>query len=300
MYTICGMKRSFILALAAALGGCGRSDGPSAPPPPKHLRFTAIPNEKTVELREKFAPWEKYLSERLGVRVEYVPTTDYNASVDAFVNGDVQLAWFGGLTGVRAHRAVPGARAIAQGRVDPQYRSYFIAHKDTGLARSDDFPAGLAGRRFTFGSDSSTSGRLMPEYFIRKFTGKAPRDFFGSEMNFSGSHDKTAQLVQAGTFEAGALDYKTYDRMVAEKKIDPEVCRVIWVTPPYADYHFLSHPKLDEWFGAGFTERLQKALLEADDPALLSAINRPEGLIAARNEEWDDLRDLARRLHLVR
>jgi len=291
-----------LILLSAALGGCERkgNSAAGAGPSPNVLRFAAIPNEKTVELRERFAPWEKYLSEKLGVRVEYVPTTDYNASVDAFVNGDVQLCWFGGLTGVRANRAIPGARAIAQGAVDPQYRSYFIAHRDTGLARSDEFPMGLAGRRFTFGSDSSTSGRLMPEYFIRKRTGKAPRDFFGTEMNFSGSHDRTAELVQAGTFEAGALDYKTYDRMVAEKKIDPELCRVVWVTPPYADYHFLSHSRLDEWFGAGFTDRLQMAIVEAKDPTLLSALNRPEGFISAKNEEWDALRSLARELGLVR
>lgn len=282
-----------LLVVLAVLSGCARR-------PEKALRFTAIPGDNTTELREKFAPLEKYLSERLGVTVKYVPTEDYGASVDAFVNGDVQLAWFGGLTGVRARRAVKGARAIAQGKVDPQYRSYFIAHRDTGLQPTEDFPMALAGRRFTFGSESSTSGRLMPEYFIRKFTGKTPKDFFGREMSFSGSHEKTAQLVQAGTFEAGAIDYKTYERLVAEKKIDPEVCRVIWKSPPFADYHWMAHPSLDATFGQGFIDRLQKTLLELNTPELLRAINRPEGLIAARNEEWDALEQLAKELGLVR
>lgn len=291
------MNRLATIVLGAALlAGCGKSSASQT----KVLRFTAIPSEKSVELQEKFRPMEEYLSAKLGVKVEYVPTTDYNASVDAFVNGDTLLAWFGGLTGVRAAQAVPGARAIAQGKVDPEYRSYFIAHRDTGIEKSDAFPMGLAGRTFTFGSDSSTSGRLMPEYYLRKNTGKSPKEFFGREMNFSGSHDKTAQLVQAKTFEAGALDYKTYDRMVAEKKIDPEICRIVWVTPTYPDYHFLAHPKLDEYYGAGFTERLQKALVEMSDPAILEAINRRDGLITAKNEDWDVLRTLARELGLVR
>jgi phosphonate transport system substrate-binding protein len=293
--------RTIALAILASLVACRKRDETQAVERKLHtFKFTAIPNEKTVELREKFAPLEKYLSERLGVRVEYVPTTDYNASVDAFVNTDVHLAWFGGLTGVRAAAAVPGARAIAQGKSDPQYRTYFVAHRSAGLAPSEEFPQALAGRRFTFGSDSSTSGRLMPEYFLRKFTGKTPRDFFGAEMNFSGSHDKTAQLVQAGTFEAGALDFKSYERMVAEGKIDPEVCRVIWKSPPFADYHFLAHPELDRLFGAGFIDRLQTALVEIQEPALLDAINRREGLIPAHNEQWNELRNLARELRLLR
>lgn len=281
------------LLILALVSGCGRGEE-------KALRFTAIPGDNTTELREKFAPLEKYLSEKLGVTAKYVPTEDYGASVDAFVNGDVHMAWFGGLTGVRARNAVKGARAVAQGRVDPEYRSYFIAHKDSGLEPSEEFPAALAGKRFTFGSEGSTSGRLMPEYFIRKYTGKTPREFFGQEMSFSGSHEKTAQLVQAGTFEAGAIDYKTYERLVAEKKIDPAVCRVIWKSPPFADYHWMAHPSLDATFGSGFVDKLQKALLEITSPELLKAINRPEGLIPAKNEEWNALEQLAKELGLVR
>lgn len=273
----------------ALLAGCDDPD-----PAPPVLKFTAIPGDNTTELAEKFAPLEAHLSAKLGVPVKYVPTADYAASVESFVNGDVQLAWFGGLTGVRARRAVPGARAIAQGKVDPEYRSYFIANPASGLKPSDDFPLALAGRSFTFGSDSSTSGRLMPEHFIRKHTGKSPKEFFGREMSFSGSHEKTAQLVSAGTFDAGAIDYKTYDRL------RPENCVVIWTTPPYPDYQWTAHPSLDATFGAGFTDRLRDALLAIDDPALLNAVNRPEGFIAAANEEWDDLARLAEELGLVR
>jgi phosphonate transport system substrate-binding protein len=112
-------------------------------------------------------------------------------------------------------------------------------------------------------------------------------------MMFSGSHDKTAKLVEAGTFDAGAMDFATYDRMVKEKKLDPDLCRIVWVTPDYPDYHFCVHPSLDTTFGAGFTEKLQKVLVGIQEPALLAGMNRPEGLIAATNEDFDSLKTAA-------
>jgi phosphonate transport system substrate-binding protein len=264
------------------------------------IRFTAIPGENTTEMIEKFGAVADYLSAELGVPFEYVHVADYGASVEAFKNGDVHLSWFGGLTGVRARAAVPGARAIAQGKIDPKYKSYFIANADSGLEASESFPEGLNKHSFTFGSDSSTSGRLMPEYFIRKATGKTPAEYFGSEMNFSGSHDQTWQLVQSGSFDAGVLSYKTYETRVKEGKIDPEVCRIIWITPPYPDYSWNSHPALDIRYGKGFTDRVQKTLTKMGDPVLLGAMMREEGLIDASNEEFKPLEDLARQLGLVR
>ncbi len=264
------------------------------------LRFTAIPDHNATELQQKYDPVAAYLGEKLAVEVAYVPAADYQASVEMFKNGDVQLAWFGGLTGVQARQAVPGARAIAQGIEDPQYRSYFIAHESTGLEESEDFPAAIADFPFTFGSESSTSGRLMPEYFIRQNTGKAPGDFFEHPVGFSGSHPKTAELVAQGTgVKVGALNYKTYDNMVAAGKIDPKVCRKIWTTPPYADYNFTAHPVLEETFGEGFTEKLQKAVMEIDDPGLLAAFQR-ERLIEARNEEFEGIAAVATELGMLR
>ncbi len=270
----------------------------AAPP----LRFTGIPNQNTADLAAKYKPLAEYLSRKLGVPVEYVPSADYNASVDAFKNGDVLLAWFGGYTGCQARAAVSGARAIACGKRDLAFKSYFIAHKDLGLAKSEAFPTALAGKKFTFGSASSTSGRLMPEYFIRQHTGKSPADFFGAEPSFSGGHDKTAALVQAGTFEAGALDYTVYDRLVAEGKIDPKVAQVVWVTPDYADYNFTVHPRLDEIHGAGFTQKLQDVLtaIAGADLAVLAALDRPDGLVPCDNATFEDLRRTATEIGLLR
>lgn len=290
-------SKSMLLAVAlASLTACG-SDTP--PPSQNVLRFSAIPDQNSTELQEKFKPLSAYLSDQLGVRVAYVPARDYQATVEMFRNGDVHLAWFGGLTGVQAREAVPGAKAIAQGASDPKYFSYFIAHRDTGLEPSDEFPENIASLRFTFGSESSTSGRLMPEFFIRENTGATPEEFFEHPPGFSGSHDKTAELVESGQYELGALNYKVYDSMVRDGRTDPEVARVIWKSPTYADYNWTAHPELDSIFGAGFTRRLQNTLVAIDDPSLLSALPR-ERLIAASNEEFDGIRAVAEALGMIR
>lgn len=273
--------------LLAVLAACSRS---AAPEP---IRYTAIPDRNATELVEKYRVVSDYLAARLGVPFEYVPTTDYGAAYEMFRAGDVQLAWFGGLTGVQAVAAVPGARMIAQGKVDPEFKSYFVVHQSVPIERAEEFPLALAGLRFTFGDHMSTSGRLMPEHFIRLHTGRSPEDFFGMPNAYSGAHDATAKLVEAGTFQAGALNYKTYDQMVAQGKLDPAKCRVVWVTPPYPDYNWTAHPALDERYGAGFVDRLQQALVGASEPAVLEALQRPEGLIPARNEDYAPIRALA-------
>lgn len=265
---------------------------------PATLRFSAIPDQDETRLREKFAPVAAYLSDTLGVPVEYVHATKYSDSVDLFKNGDIQLAWFGGLTGVQARHAVAGARAIAQGAEDPEFYSYFIAHASTGIERSDDYPTSIAGKKFTFGSMGSTSGRLMPEAFVRENAGKGPSEVFAA-VSFSGSHDRTAELIESGQFEVGALNYQVYDRRVAEGTTDPSVVKVIWKTPVYADYNFTAHPDLETTYGAGFTDKLQKVLIAMSDPGLLSSFPR-SALIAAENSDFDAIHKLALQLDFIR
>jgi phosphonate transport system substrate-binding protein len=296
-----------LLTCALALAACSKTQeatdtntaGKAKAAAGATLRFSAIPDDNTTELMQKFGPVAASLSKTLGVPVEYVPSADYAASVEMFKNGDIHLAWFGGLTGVQARQAVPGAHAIVQGVEDPQYFSYFIANASTGLTRSDDFPLGIAALKFTFGSPQSTSGRLMPEHFIRENSGVAPAEFFTQEFGFSGSHDKTIELVASGTFEVGAVNYKTYDDWVAEGKVDPNVCRIIWKSPTYADYNFTAHPEIETIFGGGFTAKLQKAFLDMKDPALLDAFRR-SGFVEAKDAEFDGILAVARALDMAR
>jgi len=291
------MYTALLLISLCLTGGCGKDVEKTVPA--SVLRFSAIPDQNTTELRQRFAPLVSYLSRELGVPVEDVPARDYQAAVEMFRNGDIMLAWFGGLTGVQARAAVPGARAIAQGAADPRYYSYFIANAATGLTPSDEFPLAIADHTFTFGAESSTSGRLMPEHFIRVNTGLSPAEFFRAPFGYAGSHDKTCELVGAGRFAVGVVNYKVYDRRVADGTTDPQQCRVIWRTPDFADYNFTAHPRLEDLFGRGFTARLQRVLVGIEDETLLAALPR-QRLIAARNAEFAGIAAVAKSLGMVR
>ncbi len=296
------------LALLAAIfvfaAGCGNDKGDQGDNAKNKgdapvFKFSAIPSEKDATgYKAKFKVVADYLTKTLGVPFEYHHATTYSASVRAFEQGEILLAWFGGLTGVQARHRVPGARAIAQGVEDPNYFSYFIANKSTGLEPTDTFPEGMKGMSFTFGDQNSTSGRLMPEYFIRKFTGGAPKDYFKT-IAFSGGHNTTATQVASGQVQCGAMSYKTYDKMVKAGEIDPDVCRLIWKTPPYADYNFTAHPKIDEIYGAGFTERLQKALLDMKGDDLLEKPFGRSGMIKAKNSDFKAIVDQAKALKFL-
>jgi phosphonate transport system substrate-binding protein len=285
------------IVLASLLAGCGdrgpSSEGAGAGTKPT-LRFSGIPDQDTTRLKERFEPFARYLADRLGVPVEYVPTADYAASVAAFTNGQIQFAWFGGLSGVQARHNVEGAHAIAQGDADPNFYSYFIAHRDAGLTRSEAFPQAAKGMTFTFGSPQSTSGRLMPEHFIRQNTKQGPEAFFKS-VGYAKGHDKTVETVESGAVQVGAVNYKVYDRRVKEGTTDPEVCRVIWKTPVYADYNFTAHPKLEEMYGAGFTAKLKQALLALDDATILAAFQRAS-FIGAKDADFEGIKKVAEAL----
>lgn len=278
--------------------GCERTRQAADPGGPARLVFSAIPDQDETRLREKFQPVADYLAQRLRVPVVYHHCTSYDDAVELFRNGDVQLAWLGGLTGVQAWTTVPGARAIAMGAEDPQFYSYFIAHRNAGLTRSDAFPTDLAGKSFLFGAKKSTSGRLMPEYFIRKHTGKAPAEVCGA-IEYSGDHDQTCELVESGQFQVGAVNYQVYDRRVKEGQTDPAVCRIVWQTPAYPDYNFTAHPDLERMFGEGFTDRLRAALVDMKDPRLLGAFGR-NALIPAENQQFAAVAEIARQLGFVR
>ena len=261
--------------------------------------FTAIPDQDTTRLQERFGKIADYLSEELGITVKYIPVKSYSASVQAFKNNEVQLAWFGGLSGVQARMAVPNSVAIAQGAEDPDFISYFIANTSTGLSFSEKFPKAIADKTFTFGSKGSTSGRLMPELFIRQaFEGKAPREVF-KRVGFSGDHSKTLALVQAGSYEVGAMNFKVWLKEVEAGKVDPTKVQVIWRTPGYPDYNWTIRGSVDETYGEGFIKKVQGALLGITDPAILNAFPRAK-FIPADNSMYQPILDTAIEVGIIR
>ncbi len=259
--------------------------------------FTAIPDQDETKLKERFSLLSTYLTKELGVDVKFVPVKSYSASIAAFRNNQVQLAWFGGLSGVKARLIVPGSVAIAQGVEDPNFHSFLIAHTSTGLEKSESIPKGIEGKTFTFGSKGSTSGRLMPQYFIQKEFNKSPEKIF-KKVGFSGNHSKTVALVQSGAYEVGAVNYKVWKKELKAGKIDPSKVKIIYQTPGYPDYNFTARGDIDKQFGEGFTAKLQKAIINIKDEKILNAFPR-SGFIKATNEDFAPVLDTARELGLV-
>ncbi len=259
--------------------------------------FTAIPDQDETRLVEKFTRVAKYLEAKLGLPVKYVPVKSYPAAVTAFINNDVQLAWFGGFTGVQARKQTPGSEAIAQGAEDVNFKSLFIANAKLGLVPTTEFPKEIIGKSFSFGSRASTSGRVMPEFFIRRALGKAPEEVF-SRVGFSGDHSRTIQLVQSGAYEVGVLDYTVFDLDKKAGKFDPERVTVVWETPTFPDYQWTIRGDADRTFGAGFKEKVRAALLDIDDPTILGYFARSK-FIPAKNADYQPIEDVAKATDLL-
>lgn len=259
-----------LLALLLPLGACTAREESSSRAPASQPAITqpfvtgAIPDQDPEQLQRLYSKLADYLSQELGVPVDYKPVTDYAAAVTAFKVGDLDMVWFGGLTGVQARLQVPGAEAISQRDIDANFHSVFIANKATGIEpiASPEGLQALKGHTFTFGSESSTSGRLMPQYFLAQ-AGVTPEDFRG-EVGFSQNHDATIKLVEAGTYEVGVLNEQVWNKRLQAGEVDSSRVQVIWRTPAYYDYHWVIHPSVKERYGEDFPARVQAALLKLD------------------------------------
>ena len=287
------MRFKLLAALCAALllSACNE-------PQTETFTFTAIPDQDESQLEKRFGGVALYLEEQLGVPVKYIPVKSYAAAVTAFRNNEVQMAWFGGLSGVQARRLVPGSQAIAQGLEDPDFKSYFIANASTGLSPSETLTEAFVEQpSFTFGSKGSTSGRLMPEFYLRETFNQSPEQLF-EKVGFSGDHSATIALVQSGAYATGAVNYKVWERELEEGKIDTDKFQVIWETPGYPDYHWTVRGDLNDSFGDGFTQRVTDALLAIDDPVLLNAFPR-EKFIPASNDDFAPIEETAKAIGLL-
>lgn len=271
--------------------------GLTAPAFAANFTFTAIPDQDESALKTRFGKIATYLSKELGMDVKYIPVKSYSAAVTAFRNDQVQLAWFGGLSGVRARSLVKGSQAIAQGAEDKAFKTYFIAHSSTRLKESKDFPKSILGKTFTFGSKGSTSGRLMPEFHVRKNFNKAPQAVF-KRVGFSGDHSRTIALVQSGAFQVGAVNFAVWDKELKNGKIDISKVSIIWTTPDYPDYNWSIRGDVNKKYGAGFIAKVKRALLSMNDPVLLKQFPR-SSFIPATNKDYDPIVSVGKEIGLL-
>lgn len=284
--------------LAACGGGSGGAGSGGSGAARTTLGISAIPDQDPELLNRLYGTVADCVAAATDLDVEYRPVTDYTAVVRAFQRGDVHLVWMGGLTGVQARELVPGATAIAQRDIDADFRSLFIANRSAGLQPFDDVSglSALAGKSLTFGSETSTSGRLMPQYFMDQ-AGIGVDDLSGPP-GFSGSHDATIEAVASGAFQVGAVNEQVFTATQEAGEVDLSDVVVLFRTPGYADYHWLVRPDLDEEFGDGTTQRLQDFLLGLDEGGekeaeILELFGAAE-FIEADDAAYDELEEVAR------
>ena len=281
-----------LLALAALAAACSGGGEPV-------LRIGGIPDQEVSLLEERFDGLAGYLSDELGIKVEYIPSTNYAAVVTGFKQGDIQLGWYGGLTGVQARLAAPDAQAIAQRPRDQEFHSVFVTDPGLGLTGLEE----VGGNSLTFGSESSTSGHLMPRSYLVG-AGVDPDADLDGPPSYSGTHDKTWKLVESGAFDVGALNEAVWDDRVQAGEVDLSKVDAFFRTPPYFDYHWVVRGDLDDEFGDGMTDKLTNALLAIDAAnggrhAEIAAAFQTDRFIETNNGNYQEIEDVAVDLGII-
>jgi phosphonate transport system substrate-binding protein len=279
MRKVCGVVVA-VLCLAAA--------GMSGAYVPDVLKVSAIPDENPSELMRIYAPFADYLGKELGMRVQFTPVVDYAATVEGLAAKKLDLVWYGGFTSVQAVRRTDGnARRLVLRQEDAEFKSVFIAKPGAGIASLQD----LKGKTFAFGSVSSTSGHLMPRYFLLQSKVNPEKDM--KQVAFSGAHDATALWVESGRVDAGALNFLVWDKLVQQKKVDLSKVNVFYTTPPYVDYCWTARADLDP----AIQDKLTAAFLKLDaanpEHKRLLDLHRTKKYIKANDADWKSTEDAA-------
>jgi phosphonate transport system substrate-binding protein len=282
-------RRSLMSLLAGALLAWG-----AAAQAQQVLRVTTIPEEAATEQVRKFTPLAQYLEKQLGMKVEFTPVSDYPAAVEALVNKKVDLVWFGGFTHVQAQLRSGGKIIpIAQREEDTQFRSVFIAKTDSGIKALAD----MKGKQISFGSQSSTSGHLMPRSNLLAAGINPEKDF--RRIAYSGAHDATIASVVSGKVDAAALDITVWRKFVAENRVDTKAVDVFFTTPPFFNYNWSVHADMP----ADLRQRITKALLDLSpatpEGAEILRLNRATRYIPTQAENYKGLEAAGRSAGLL-
>src|ERR1700674_5158143 len=258
------------------------------------LKVSAIPDEAPTELQRKFTPLGKYLESQIGMKVEFTPVTDYAATVEGLAAKKLDMVWYGGFTFVQAYmRTNKTAIPLVQRAEDEAFRSVFITKVGSGINTLAD----LKGKNFVFGSVSSTSGHLMPRYFLLQNGVNPDKDM---RIAFSGAHDATVFQVAGGKVDAGALNILVWTKMVEEKKVDPSHLKFFYPTPPYYDYNWTVRGDLD----AALVSKLREAFLALNpnnpEHREILVLQRTSKYVPTRPENYKDIEDAARSAGLLK
>ena len=259
------------------------------------LRISAIPDEAPTELIRKFKPLAAYLAKEIGMPVKFIPIINYVATVEALAAGKVDLVWYGGFTHVQARIRTKGnAVPLVMRHRDLKFKSKFIAATNSGINNLKD----LKGKMFAFGSVSSTSGHLMPRYFLKRAGIVPEKDF--AKFSFSGSHDATAKWVEAGKVKAGAMNEAVWNKLVKSGKVNTKKVRVFYTTPGYVDYNWTARADLPREVLSKIASAFLKLNHANPEHRKILSLQRAEGYVLAFESDFKGIESAARAAGLLK
>ena len=251
------------------------------------LRVSAIPDEAPTELLRKFEPLGAYLEKELDMKVSFQPVSDYAGVVEALGAKRLDLAWLGGFTFVQARIRTGDAIPLVQREQDAVFTSTFIT-ADPDINEHKD----LKGKSFAFGSVSSTSGHLMPRYFMQQ-DGLDVDNYLG-RVGYSGAHDATVAWVESGRVDAGVLNASVWEKLVEDGKVDTDKVRVYTTTPTYFDYIWTVRGDLEP----ELVERIKQAFLKLDpenpEHKAILDLQRASRFVETKPENYEGIEEAAR------
>ena len=280
-----------VLMVSLVVVGCGGGGGEQGSSDPDPLRVGLIPNQNPESVEANYEPFGEYLSEQLGREVELTVPTSYGAVVEAMVNDELDLAYFGGLTYVQARNrgeVTPLVTEINPRTGDTTYRSVIIVPADSEVQEVSE----LEGRDFAFGSVSSTSGSLYPAIMLRD-AGIDYRTDLGN-FNYTGGHDATAQAVSNGGVDGGGLEDRILYDLIEDGAVDGDSIRVIEESNAIEGYPWVVRNALSD----ELKEQIIQAYLNIDDPALLDLL-RADGYEEVDASDYDYVEEQATELDLL-
>jgi len=225
------------------------------------LKMGLIPADDAEEMLRSYEPIKEYLSKKLGMPVEIQVTSDYTAAIEAMRAKHIDVAWFGPFSYIIAAN-VAGAEAIVNGvrRSDGKsdYHSIIITRADSGIETLED----LKGKSFAFVDPASTSGNLIPRKMLIENGIDPDNDF--STSYYAGTHNAVEYAVANGKVDAGADSDNSYNRMVEEGEIDPEVNIIIYESEPIPGSPIVVRGDLSE----ELKEKIKEALINMDEQTI--------------------------------
>lgn len=279
-------RRALLVCLAAVPMSVAATAANQAP-----LKIGMVPDAGAtqVSVAEK-APLQRYLSTKLGRPVQLIIPTNYNATVEAIGNGSLDIAYFGGLTFVKAN-ARYGAVPLVQRDIDQRFHSIFITRPGSGITRVTD----LKGKTFCFGDINSTSGHLVPRLVLKR--SGVPAEGGLKSFRYTGSHPATAQGVATGACDAGAIDETVLKSLYAEGKVSPSAVKVFYVSPAFTDYVWAARKGLTPQDRLAFSRALIGLRRGRDDAVL--GILRGQRFVPASTKAYASIVRIARELNLL-